>query len=179
MNVNPVSQQPHFVKEILYSDQTSRVAVLAVGILSSAAILAVAQPPGSLVLASIILATTLAISLNEEDKETQSVVYVAKESSPTPVFFTHRSPWENTERTRARPQPFHTASEREPRVVNPPRSSERVPVGTEERNPFPQSSRKVPERPTERDLDSLSPVREPVGKRQRDEMHGRGNAVRL
>ena len=138
MKVTPVQQrqQPLNESESNYSDQARRVTILAIGILGSALILAVVQPPASIILASALLITTLAIALDFNGPVvSEGTVYVVKER-PSP----HWHFWNRPSSFRNDPPPeFHQTtfptSTRLRRVGG--RDDSHVPVGTGETNPPP------------------------------------------
>lgn len=122
MTTSPIQHQPlqqtpvHLVPN--HSEQARRIAVLAIGVLTSAVILAAMQPPASIILASIVMISTLSIALDSgdhpisESTTTEKTVYVMRERF-SPLWH-----WRN---------------------FSFPSRSDRVPVGTGERNTLPTS----------------------------------------
>lgn len=144
--------QPTICEVRNHSDQARRVAVLALGILTSAVILATIQPPASIIYASVVMLVTISIAFDSGDRPAsrsiteERTIYVVKE----------------------RPNLFWS-------VWNLPYGprSDRVPVGTGQRNSFHDVQRgrgETSHRETTSEPTSWN--REPVGTRESSSLRG-------
>ncbi len=146
MRITPIGQPPSPQREVRSLSQATRVAIVAGGILGSAFILATTTSPGSLVLASIILCTSLAVGFNGENADLEASIYVPL----TPSVPVHIRRIPETRPVELVPM-FRAGDwrqERRPDLLE--RDDGRVPVGTGARNPLPYQNEGLPHIPVGR-----------------------------
>lgn len=94
MNVSQVRPLSAIIVEEQNESLNIRVQVLAVGIISSCLVLALIQPPASIVLAAAILTATFAITFSSNFPFISRAVHVVKKPAPDIYFEPTRTPME-------------------------------------------------------------------------------------
>ena len=174
MSVSSISPQPPQQVprlEVKTSDLNHRVTAIAVGVLSSAAILALLPMPGSLVLASVVMliTTSYAMDLNDhvyERTERESPIVVIRERNPFPFYYRAGESLGNRVPVGVLyPQapPMRRMERREATdFVSAPDWRDREPVGLSNASRFPRDERPVINRG---EPPASNREREPVGRR--------------